>query len=235
MKRARIVFLLLSVVLIVALPLGTAHAAEVYASFTGELITEGCSAGDLQVVFVELGWSDATTGYGFFELSVTAGPNHTLVYYETDSTTSASPASDESGGFDYTLPFDLAPGTWLTVYMALTLDDDTAMATGYYQCDGDTLQLSSPFPGPDMVAIPSTAVVGTFTAASPLYFAPNMGSTTDASMDAGQSLWVYGLDVSGQFYQVLLSGQTYWVPVGIIGPNYDDVWNGTPLPTTTVD
>ncbi len=88
--------------------------------------------------------------------------------------------------------------------------------------------------GPDMVSMPARAVVGTFTQDTPLYYAPAAGATSTYAMSAGQSLWVLGLDASGQFYQVLLSGQLSWVPVGTIGPNYDEVWNGTPLPTTTV-
>jgi hypothetical protein len=90
-------------------------------------------------------------------------------------------------------------------------------------------------PGPDMVMIPAQAVVGTFTTNTPLYFAPEAGAETSSVMDAGQSLWVYGLDASGAFYEVLLSGGLYWVPVGTIGPTSSAPWNGAPLPTTVVD
>jgi hypothetical protein len=41
---------------------------------------------------------------------------------------------------------------------------------------------------------------------------------------------VVKLDESGLFYEVVLSGQFLYVPVGTIGPTYDDVWHGTPLP-----
>ena len=54
-------------------------------------------------------------------------------------------------------------------------------------------------------------------------------------MTTVQSLWVVGINAEGTFYKVLLSGQPYWVPVGNIGPTYDDMWNGTPLPTTVVE
>jgi hypothetical protein len=87
-----------------------------------------------------------------------------------------------------------------------------------------------PQPGPDMVNLPAGSVVGTFTETTPLFFAPEPGAVTGAVMDIGQSLWVVKLDESGLFYEVVLSGQFLYVPVGTIGPTYDDVWHGTPLP-----
>jgi hypothetical protein len=95
--------------------------------------------------------------------------------------------------------------------------------------------VEEPVPGPDMVAIPVGAVVGTFTTTTALYWSPDAADATSDVMLVGQSLWVYGLDSSGAFYQVLLSGKTYWVPVGAVGPTFDAVWNGTPLPTTIVE
>lgn len=89
--------------------------------------------------------------------------------------------------------------------------------------------------GPDMVALPDGSVVGTFTTTTELYYAPNTDAATDTVMEIGKSLWVTGMDASGQFYQVVLSGKFLWVPVGTIGPTYDDVWNGAPLPTTMVN
>lgn len=93
----------------------------------------------------------------------------------------------------------------------------------------------SPQPGPDMVPIPDSAVVGKFLAWTPLYYLPHLDAPTDYNMEPGQSLWVFGVDASGQFYQVLLSGKLIWAPVESMGPNYDAVWNGTPLPTTVVE
>ena len=93
---------------------------------------------------------------------------------------------------------------------------------------------ASAAPGPDMVPIPSDAAMGTFTTTTALYATPNAEAATSYMMDAGQSLWVFGLDSSGAFYQVLLSGQTYWVPVGSIGPTFSPPWDGAPLPTTVI-
>lgn len=94
---------------------------------------------------------------------------------------------------------------------------------------------AKPGPGPDMVPIPYTAVVGKFLSYTPLYFAPIEGATSGQyTMNAGQSLYVFGVDESGKFYKVLMSGQFFWVPVESMGPNYDDVWQGWPLPTDVV-
>jgi hypothetical protein len=89
--------------------------------------------------------------------------------------------------------------------------------------------------GPDMVSMPANAVVGTFNAATPLM--AHIGDTPNAAymMQPGQSLWVFGVDASGAYYQVLLSGQLYWVPVSSMGPTYDAVWNGAPLPASVVE
>ena len=93
---------------------------------------------------------------------------------------------------------------------------------------------NAPGPGPDLVPIPDTAVVGSFVQTTPAYFAPQSSAATDTVMEAGKTAWVYGVDASGQFYKVMLAGKFFWVPVSTMGPNYDEVWNGTPLPTTVV-
>ncbi|MBN2303344.1 MAG: thrombospondin type 3 repeat-containing protein [Anaerolineae bacterium] len=104
--------------------------------------------------------------------------------------------------------------------------------------DGDDIPNAcdeTPFPpGPDMVPIPDWAVVGTFTADTVLHFAPMPGALSDFSMTVGQTLWVFGMDDSGTYYQVLLSGLMYWVPVNQMYVTYDWVWNGEALPTTIV-
>jgi hypothetical protein len=90
-------------------------------------------------------------------------------------------------------------------------------------------------PGPDMVELPATAVVGTFTAAAELLYAPDASAGTGVTMTPGQSLWVYGVDSTGEFHKVVMSGSMFWVPVGSIEPNYDDVWDGMPLPVDVVE
>ncbi|MCZ7539395.1 MAG: hypothetical protein M5U29_05680 [Anaerolineae bacterium] len=92
-----------------------------------------------------------------------------------------------------------------------------------------------PVPGPDMVPIPETAVVGSVLADTPAYYAPQADAQTGITIAAGKTLWVYGVDASGTFYKVMLSGQFFWLPTSVMGPNYDEVWQGSPLPPDVVE
>jgi hypothetical protein len=112
--------------------------------------------------------------------------------------------------------------------------DDTAIVTmnAYIGCVlGSSTSVG---PGADMVLIPSYAVQGTFVTTTYALFAPDAAAATTHVMEAGSSVWVYGTDESGQFYYVMLSGRFFWVPAATIGPNFDEVWQGTPLPTEVV-
>jgi hypothetical protein len=112
--------------------------------------------------------------------------------------------------------------------------DDTAIVTmkAYLGCVPSSG--GSDAPGPDMVPIPPYAVVGTFVTTTVALFAPDAAAVTEHEIQAGTSVWVYGMDESGQFYYVMMSGQFFWVPAATLGPNYDDVWQGAPLPTNVV-
>lgn len=109
------------------------------------------------------------------------------------------------------------------------------LGSGEAETGGESTTITEPVPGPDMVEIPSTAVVGAVAADTPVYFAPQAGAATGTTIEAGKTLWVYGVDASGGFYKVMLSGKFFWLPVSSMGPNYDNVWQGTPLPTDVVD
>jgi hypothetical protein len=120
----------------------------------------------------------------------------------------------------------------------------TATVTGVYQFRVDgfgsstgpyTLRISD-FPGncDVMMPIPATAVGGTFVADAPTYWAPGKATTPLVTIPAGNSARVTGMDASGQYYQIIWVCDFLWVPVGTIGPNYDAVWNGAPLPTNVI-
>jgi len=53
-------------------------------------------------------------------------------------------------------------------------------------------------------------------------------------MAAGKTAWVIGPDATGQWYKIAWACDFLWVPAGSLGPNFDDVWQGRPLPTNTV-
>ena len=54
------------------------------------------------------------------------------------------------------------------------------------------------------------------------------------SITAGNTAIVIGLDASGAYWKIIWECGTLWVPVETMGPNYDAVWNGAPLPAGTV-
>ncbi len=85
------------------------------------------------------------------------------------------------------------------------------------------------------IYLPPDAAVGTFTNWADFYWMPGEKLYPPLSMEPGQSLWVVGQDETGMYKKVVLSCQYLWVESAVIGPNYDETWNGTPLPTTVVE
>jgi hypothetical protein len=137
---------------------------------------------------------------------------------------------------------DVDNGTVITVTLRLwssegqepdqLLDEETfTFVCGAAPAETETI----PVPGCDLLNIPATAVVGTFVEDTPLYYAPGQMIIPQEWMDTAQSLWVLGVDATGEYYKVILACGTYWAPVSTLGPTYDDVWLGKALPTNVVE
>jgi hypothetical protein len=95
---------------------------------------------------------------------------------------------------------------------------------------------AAPEAGCDMqMDIPAGSVVGQFTQTITARWAPGQLTTPPVVIDGGKTAWVLGQDASGEFYKFLWACQYLWVPVGSMGPNYDKLWNGAPLPTKVVE
>ncbi len=91
-------------------------------------------------------------------------------------------------------------------------------------------------PGCDaLLPIPATAVGGTFVADAPVYWAPGKLANPLVTIAAGNSARVIGLDASGEYYQIIWGCNFLWVPKATLGPNYDAVWHGAPLPTGVIE
>lgn len=115
--------------------------------------------------------------------------------------------------------------------------DFTACAAAY-DSGVSVMNVSDPkaVPGCDiLVPIPSTAVVGTFVADAMTYWQPGALTNPVVTLPAGKSAWVFGVDESGEYYKVLWSCSLLWVPVETLGPNYDSLWQGHPLPAGVVN
>lgn len=112
------------------------------------------------------------------------------------------------------------------------------MVAAYTPCatPGVTALPDLPRPGCDLVDL-TGAAVGRFVASTLAYYAPNLSALTypAITIDADTTLWVFGQDVSHQYYKVQLGCSTLWVPVESMGPNDAYPWYGTPLPAAVVD
>ncbi len=93
----------------------------------------------------------------------------------------------------------------------------------------------TPIAGCDVqMPLPATAVVGALVADAPLYAEPGVAVSPALTLAAGKTAWVLGLDASGQYYKILWVCDFLWVPASSMGPNYDSVWQGRPLPSGVV-
>lgn len=84
------------------------------------------------------------------------------------------------------------------------------------------------------VAFPAGSVVGTFVTEAVADWSPGKQTQPPVVFAAGKTVWVTGVDASASYYQIAYGCDCLWIPVEAMGPNYDAVWNGTPLPTRTV-
>lgn len=99
----------------------------------------------------------------------------------------------------------------------------------------DTITVPSGCGGCDLAFSLSKAVSGAFVAPAPVYWAPSYDKKTGLTIAAGKTFYTFGVDETGDFRQVLLACTLVWVPADTMGPNFDAVWNGAPLPMTVID
>jgi hypothetical protein len=138
--------------------------------------------------------------------------------------TSAGTPPQENFYFDGVFGVDCGVGNW---------------CAESYNAYGVRVEMGSeeqPVPGCDMfLQIPPTAAVGKFVENAEAYWSP--GNLTDGPviLPVGQSAWVLGVDPTGQYYQVIWSCDYLWVRVETMGPNFDNTWQGTLLPTEVIE
>jgi hypothetical protein len=85
------------------------------------------------------------------------------------------------------------------------------------------------------VPIPADSVVGSLPHDDVrAYYRPyDLTNNVAVTLNPG-TYWVIGQDETESFYKIILSCQYLWVPKETMGPNYDDVWMGRPLPDRIV-
>lgn len=97
-----------------------------------------------------------------------------------------------------------------------------------------TWTCGAPVAGCDVLMnIPDTAVGGSFVADAATYWKP--GEMADTVIAAGNTARVLGVDATREYYKIIWVCDYLWVPVTTMGPNYDAVWNGAPLPTGVIE
>ncbi len=84
------------------------------------------------------------------------------------------------------------------------------------------------------ITVPAGSVVGNAPAGARVYWAPDRATEPPITLNPG-TYWVIGQDASETYYKIVLACQFRWVRKDTMGPNFDNVWRGTPLPTRIVD
>lgn len=79
--------------------------------------------------------------------------------------------------------------------------------------------------------------VGTFVAPAVAYWAPEEGKLVQPPLyfEPGETLWVFGMDSTRQYYKVVIDVVYLWVKQDTLGPTYDSTWGGMPLPNIVVE
>lgn len=180
---------------------------------------------------IRLAYNGSTSGtYGDFEPTTytftftnidAVGATVRLVADAAGATTLAGPIS-VPGTLSYTMPpLGSQPG-----------------GLGFYFDSGDEgqvlVEVSCQAPG-CAVTIPPQAVGGAFVENAEIYWAPGQLAVPQVVVEAGKTYLVAGQDETGMYRKVLIACQWVWVRAETVGPNYDEVWNGTPLPTDVVE
>jgi len=200
-------------------------------------IASGCTSGDTGF---EVQFKNLTPGATYYADTIVRDANGVVYMDEYFASTAPGPFDndwyvyDENDRGKQTGSFPLPAGKTLTIIMTLRDAGENVLSTAMaeFTCDGGDFRLVG-LPGCDaLVPIPSQAVVGEFVTDTPLYWKPGELTSPLVTIPAGKTAWVFGTDSSGDYYEVLWVCDIVYVPRGAMGPNFDAVWNGRPLPTT---
>jgi hypothetical protein len=187
------------------------------------------------------------------EWDVPAGSEYMIIYIPNGvaSPTGPFPLAAGTGSHAHGAFAANVPGTYPITYsmrldtfvnsvlvytstLTVSCSADSGSVTPTVTNVSSSASFASGLAGSDMVPLPSTAVVGAFVTTTPAYFAPRADAVTTVIITAGKTLWILGVDDNGDFYKVVMAGRYFWVPVDTMGPNFDNVWQGRPLPTNVV-
>ena len=246
MKPARVIIGVIAI-LVALIPLGAHSALAGSFSVSGTLdssdpllpqvpgiTTPNCtgSYSPFQVQYDVVSFT--VTAAGIYTFTESASP-YTAIYLYAGSFDPAAGANcvAASNNNPLNISYGLAVGT--TYYLVVINDTFTQDPLSYVLTISGPGDIMSGGGCDSMIAIPSTAVGATFVADAPLSWAPGHLIDPPLTLQAGKTVRAIGLDATGQYYKILFQCQYLWVPANTLGPNYDNVWNGAPLPTAVVN
>jgi hypothetical protein len=136
------------------------------------------------------------------------------------------------GPFSGSVNFSQTPVSPVTFELFYLIEYPTGADGEWSEADRRVVEADcQAVPGCDVqMPIPDTAVVGSFVRTTPAYWAPDQLTNPLITIPVGKTAWVLGTDPSGRYYEIVWVCDLLWVPVNTMGPNYDDVWKGRPLP-----
>ncbi len=203
-----------------------------YSTLSGHILSE---VGTSCALSISLRFDELQAGIGFLFASDrswnSTTPDLVMYLYTGGNPTPGIGTRVYTGDFYGT---GLVTGQWEGSVSVMTTFDYVVMfaPSGCLAIDNlNTIGLPRGSIGPDMIPLPLNAAVGTIIEPTEAMWAPMEDAYTDVILYPGMKLWVLGQDESGQYYKVALSGVILWVKVEAMGPNYDDTWQGHPLPT----
>ncbi|NDJ77705.1 MAG: hypothetical protein GYB65_15745 [Chloroflexi bacterium] len=138
-----------------------------------------------------------------------------------------------SGGtYSFFAPIDGQYVFRVTSYDYLNQYADLGTGSGGY-----ILELFGEFtgiPGCDDFITEGDTVGAVLLADTIAYWAPGEITAPRVTLNGGDSVRVRGVNDDGTYYQIVYACELLWVPAGTLGPNFDAVWQGTPLPGTVL-
>ncbi|NDJ75335.1 MAG: hypothetical protein GYB65_03670 [Chloroflexi bacterium] len=195
------------------------------------------------MVFGGLSFGQADAGPGAYILSVDESACLlTVTFYADTAETYTIELYDDGDLVSYATVVAAAPGIYTADVLVATPIGQVAPGVGIYLDGPTSFDAIDPYylapdnicgAGEDMVPIPSYAVGGQINYTADVYWGPSEAQITKplVVLEPGTTVWVLGPDETGEYYRILFAGDYLWVKSGTLGPNFDEVWQGTPLPS----
>ncbi len=214
MKRIALLVGLLATLLMASMA-----TAQSFTEFTPNVFAEGC---DLTVTFTATEPGDYT---------VSIFDDGSEVFNQTQTLDGGA-----TGTFVYSATFvgSLSPEVAVQIFrdgFSTFLFDYEGELGFDAECSGILSGLTAPACNG---AAPPFAAGGSVIVPGELHWSNFSGASTGVVLMPEKTVIVYGIDAAGEYWYVLYACKFYWMEVGTLAPNFDNVWNGKPLPADNI-